>query len=135
MGIFRNCFILDLNCLVYEFEKRVNVFFAHHPFRVSCLSRRYMIAPTTPLTLAIRLFALNGFIALSVAAVMTPFLREITLFFKGSFITIHHYFAAAGLILITLHPIAVVIQTLSLSVLLPHFDSLYIFLLYGGSVA
>ena len=66
---------------------------------------------------------------------MTPFLKEITLFFKGSFVKIHHYFAAAGLILITLHPIAVVIRALNLSALLPHFDSLYIFFLFGGSIA
>jgi hypothetical protein len=95
----------------------------------------YLIAPETPLTLINRLFALNGFIALSVAAMMTPFLKEITLFFKGSFITFHHYFAATGLILITLHPIAVFIRALSVSALLPHFDSLYVFFLYGGSIA
>jgi hypothetical protein len=35
-----------------------------------------------PLTLTIRLLALNGYIALSVAAIMTPFLKEVTLFFQ-----------------------------------------------------
>jgi hypothetical protein len=48
-----------------------------------------------PLDLAIQLLALNGFLALSIAAVMTTFLKEVTLFFKKFFITIHHYFAAA----------------------------------------
>ena len=55
------------------------------------------------LTLSLRLFALNGYIALSIAAIMTPFLKEITLFFKKSFTKVHHYFAAAGLLLISLH--------------------------------
>jgi hypothetical protein len=59
-----------------------------------------------PLDLAIRLLALNGFLALSIAAILTPFIKEVTLFFKKSFLNIHHYFAVAGLLLITLHPVA-----------------------------
>jgi hypothetical protein len=51
-----------------------------------------------PLTLTIRILALNGYLALSIAAIMTPFLKEVTLFFKKSFTKIHHYFAAAGLL-------------------------------------
>ncbi len=88
-----------------------------------------------PFDLAIRLLALNGFIALSVAAMMTPFLKEVTLFFKKSFIKVHHYFAAAGLLLITLHPVAIVIQALNPMLLLPNVGSFYLFLFYGGSVA
>jgi hypothetical protein len=65
---------------------------------------------TGPFDLTIRLFALNGFLALCIAAMMSPFLKEITLFFKKSFLIVHHYFAAAGLLLITLHPISVAIQ-------------------------
>lgn len=88
-----------------------------------------------PFALAIRLLALNGFLALSVAAMMTPFIKEITVFFKKSFIKMHHYFAAAGLLLITLHPLAVVIQALNPTLLLPNVGSFYLFLFYGGSVA
>ena len=88
-----------------------------------------------PFDLAIRLFALNGFLALSIAAMMSPFLKEITLFFKKSFINVHHYFAAAGLLLITLHPIGVVIQALNPMLFLPNLGSLYLFLFYGGSIA
>ena len=88
-----------------------------------------------PLDLAIRLFALNGFLALSIAAILTPFIKEVTLFFKKSFLNIHHYFAAAGLLLITLHPVAIVIQALNPALLLPDFGSFYLFLFYGGSVA
>ena len=92
-------------------------------------------APTDPLTLTTRLLALNGYVALSIAVIMTPFLKEITLFFKKSFTKVHHYFAAAGLLLITLHPISVFIQALSPSVFLPNFMSLYLFFFYGGVIA
>jgi DMSO/TMAO reductase YedYZ heme-binding membrane subunit len=88
-----------------------------------------------PLTLTIRLLALNGYIALSVAAIMTPFLKEVTLFFKKSFTKIHHYFAAAGLLLITLHPITVFAQTLNPTVFLPSFGSIYLFFFFGGIIA
>ena len=57
------------------------------------------------------------------------------LFFKKSFTKVHHYFAAAGLVLITLHPIAVSIQALNIAILLPNLRSPYLFLFYGGSVA
>jgi DMSO/TMAO reductase YedYZ heme-binding membrane subunit len=95
----------------------------------------FSISYFDPLDLAIRLFALNGFIALSVAAMMSPFLKEITLFLKKPFIKIHHYFAAVGLLLVTLHPVAAVIQSLNPSLFLPDLDSPYLFLFYGGSVA
>jgi len=88
-----------------------------------------------PLTLTIRLLSLNGYFILSVAAIMTPFLKEVTLFFKKSFTKVHHYFAATGLLLITLHPIAVFTQTLDPTAFLPNFESLYLFFFFGGIVA
>lgn len=88
-----------------------------------------------PFNLSVRLFALNGFIALSIAAIMTPFLKEITLLLKRPFLRIHHYFAAAGLVLITLHPIALAIQLTNPAVFLPNLSSFHLFLLYGGRQA
>lgn len=87
------------------------------------------------LNLSVRLFALNGFIALSIAAILTAFLKEITLFLKKPFIRVHHYFAAAGLTLITLHPITLAIQMLNPAVFLPNVESVYLFLFYGGRQA
>jgi hypothetical protein len=84
---------------------------------------------------SIRLLALNGYVALSIAAILTPFIKEVTLFFKKSFIKVHHYFAAAGLLLLTLHPISVAILFMNPRVLLPNFESLSNFFFYGGSVA
>jgi len=88
-----------------------------------------------PWNLAVRLFALNGYIALSVAAIMTAFLKEITLFLKKPFTRVHHYFAAAGLVLITLHPVTLAIQFLNPAVFLPNVESLYSFLFFGGRQA
>ena len=95
----------------------------------------YSWAPIDPFTLTIRLLALNGYIAVAIAAIITPFIKEITLFLKKPFTKIHHYFAAAGLVIITLHPIAVVIQTSNPAILLPQVGSFNLFFLYGGSVA
>lgn len=53
----------------------------------------------------IRLFALWGYLSLSIAAIMTPFLKEIYKILGRPFIKIHHVFAFLGLILITFHPI------------------------------
>jgi len=83
----------------------------------------------------LRLFGLNGFIALSIAAILTAFLKEITLFLKKPFIKVHHYFAAAGLVLITLHPIMLAIQLLNPAVFLPNVESLYLFMYFGGRQA
>jgi predicted ferric reductase len=90
---------------------------------------------TNAMDASIRLLALNGYIALSVAAILTPFIKEVTLFFKKSFIKVHHYFAAAGLLMITLHPIAVAILFANPSILLPNFASLSNFFFYGGSIS
>ena len=88
-----------------------------------------------PMNVSIRLLALNGYVALSIAAILTPFIKEVTLFFKKSFIKVHHYFAAAGLLLITLHPISVAILFMNPRILLPNFESLSNFFFYGGSIA
>jgi len=90
---------------------------------------------TNAMDASIRLLALNGYFALSVAAILTPFIKEVTLFFKKSFIKVHHYFAAAGLLMITFHPIAVAILFANPGILLPNFASLSTFLFYGGSIS
>jgi len=90
---------------------------------------------SNPFNLSLRLFGLNGFIALSIAAILTAFLKEITLFLKKPFIKVHHYFAAAGLVLITLHPIMLAIQLLNPAVFLPNVESLYLFMYFGGRQA
>lgn len=95
----------------------------------------YFLNAVNPYNLAARLFALNGFIALSIASILTAFLKEVTLFFKKPFTRIHHYFAATGLVLITLHPITLAVQLMNPAVFLPNINSLYLFLFFGGRQA
>lgn len=104
-------------------------------FALAISALAFTVDASKPFSLAVRLFALNGFIALSVASILSAFLKEVTLFFKKPFTRIHHYFAAAGLVLITLHPVVLAIQYLNLAVFLPNFGSLELFLYYGGRQA
>ena len=95
----------------------------------------FLVAYDDPLRFSIRLFALNGFIALCIATIMTPFLKEITIYLKKPFLRVHHYFAALGLTLITLHPIFSAIQRLNPSVFLPTVGSFDMFMTNGGRQA
>jgi predicted ferric reductase len=95
----------------------------------------FATSTSDPLILFIRILALNGYIAIAVAAIMDGFLKEFTQFLKQPFTKVHHYFAAAGLVLITLHPIMVAIQSMYPEILLPNVQSFYLFFAYGGSVA
>jgi len=116
--------------------KRELVFFALIIIFVLAVSLfSYSLGHSDLLSLVIRLLALNGYIALSIAAIMTPFLKEITLFFKKSFTKVHHYFAAAGLLLITLLPIIVFVQTSDPTIFLLNFESPYLFFFFGGIIA
>lgn len=83
----------------------------------------------------IRFLGLYGFLFLSITALTTPFLVEITRAFGRSFIKIHHAFAATGLLLITLHPIFNALQTLTLQVFVPIFSSWISFWTYAGRLA
>jgi predicted ferric reductase len=85
--------------------------------------------------LALRFFGLYGYLFLSVATLTTPFLREVTQAFGKPFLKVHHSFAILGIIFITLHPIFNAVQSLSLSVFVPRFDSWDIFWLLAGRPA
>ncbi len=88
-----------------------------------------------PFLLFVRLFALNGFIALSVATILTPFLKEIKVIFGRPFIKVHHSFAAVGLVFVTLHPLLLAIGASNFGVFLPNFSSWYLFWALGGRQA
>jgi len=83
----------------------------------------------------IRLFALWGYFFLAIAAMMTPFLKEIKHLFGLPFIKMHHIFAYAGLCLITLHPIFIAIYSSTAAVFIPSFSSWYEFWLFAGRPA
>ncbi len=88
-----------------------------------------------PTRSAVRFFALYGYLFLSVATLLTPFLREVTQAFGKPFLKIHHSFAVLGVILITLHPVLNAVERLSLSVFVPRFDSWNVFWILAGRPA
>ncbi len=83
----------------------------------------------------IRFFALTGFYTLAIAALLTPFMKQIYQEFGRAFQDIHHIFAAVGLASATLHPVIFAIQVSDLSVFLPDLSSWYAFWLFGGRQA
>jgi methionine sulfoxide reductase heme-binding subunit len=91
--------------------------------------------PGNPLGLIIRLSGLYGYIALSIAAIMTPFLREIYQNFGKPFLRVHHLFAVIGVALITLHPLVLLARTLSLGIFVPDLGSWEGFLRTAGRPA
>ncbi|MCU0629059.1 MAG: hypothetical protein MUE45_06200 [Methanoregulaceae archaeon] len=87
------------------------------------------------LTNWIRFAGLAGFVLLSVAAIMTPWSREIYRNFGTSFVPFHHMFAISGLILITLHPVFLAIRLMNATVFLPRFWPFYDLLIFAGRPA
>jgi predicted ferric reductase len=85
--------------------------------------------------LAVRFFGLYGYLFLSTAVLLTPFLREVTQAFGRPFLKVHHIFAVLGVVFITLHPVFNAIEFLSLSVFVPRFDSWNRFWLLAGRPA
>ena len=72
---------------------------------------------------AVRFFGLYGYLFLSVATLVTPFLREVTQAFGRPFLKVHHSLAVLGIVFITLHPVFNALERLSLSVFIPNFNS------------
>jgi len=80
-------------------------------------------------------FGLYGFLFLSLATLIPPFLKEITQAFGKPFLKIHHAFSILGIVFITLHPVFNAIDHLSLSVFVPRFDSWERFWMFAGRPA
>jgi DMSO/TMAO reductase YedYZ heme-binding membrane subunit len=97
-------------------------------------SGAYRSSVGSPLLL-VRLFALWGFLALSIAAILTPFLRDIRRVFGRPFLAVHHTFAAFGILLPTLHPVAFALLAASPAVFIPVFDSWTAFWTFAGRPA
>ncbi len=85
--------------------------------------------------LLVMFFGLYGYLFLSVATLITPFLKEITQAFGKPFIKVHHVFSILGIVFITLHPVFNAIDRLSLSVFVPRFDSWERFWMFAGRPA
>jgi DMSO/TMAO reductase YedYZ heme-binding membrane subunit len=96
---------------------------------------RVLSGGTDPWSLTIRLAALTGLLTLQLAAMMSPFLREIRKVLGSPFLAVHHRVALAGLVLITLHPVSVALRLGRADVFIPVTRSLDAFLMNGGRAA
>ena len=83
----------------------------------------------------IRFGAIFGFTSMFIATMMTPFAVQLYKIFGKPFIKIHHIFSIAGLLLITLHPVAFAIFKVDIAVFIPDFSSWYGFWSLGGRLA
>ncbi|MBN2152394.1 MAG: hypothetical protein JW839_13160 [Candidatus Lokiarchaeota archaeon] len=82
----------------------------------------------------VRLFALFGITSLLNASIMSAFTRQIYQSLGVAFLKIHHLFAIAGLVLVTLHPVSLAILY-GWQVFIPDFSSWYRFWLLAGRPA
>ena len=88
-----------------------------------------------PIDVLIRATALLGYQAVFLAIFSSAYVRQMVRTFGRPFVQVHHVVSVAGLVLITLHPVAAAVRASSLSVFLPRFDSLLVFLQLGGRPA
>lgn len=96
----------------------------------------FLLTPFTDgFNFVIRFGALFGFTSMFIATMMTPFVVQLYKIFGKSFVKMHHIYSIAGLILITLHPVAFAIFRLDITVFLPDFSSWYGFWSLGGRLA
>jgi len=79
--------------------------------------------------------ALLGYIGLFVSIVSSAYLKAMYRIFGRPFTQVHHIFSIAALILVTIHPLSLAWRDQSLSVFLPRFDSVRVFLELGGRPA
>jgi DMSO/TMAO reductase YedYZ heme-binding membrane subunit len=76
-----------------------------------------------------------GYLAVFLTAVTSAYMRELFQLLGRPFIKVHHVYSVAGLVLITLHPLAAALRSSSLLVFLPDFSSFYQFFSLGGRPA
>jgi len=88
-----------------------------------------------PLDWGIRATALLGYLAIFVAVVSSAYMRELFQLLGRPFIRVHHILSVTGLILVTLHPLAVALRSSRLSVFIPDVSSWDAFLRLGGRPA
>lgn len=88
-----------------------------------------------PFSVIARLLALWGYLSLAIATLLTPFLREVMQVFGRPFLSVHHTFAAVGLLLPTLHPITIFLRAMNPALFIPTFSSWERFWLLAGQPA
>jgi sulfoxide reductase heme-binding subunit YedZ len=89
----------------------------------------------TPLSWVVRTCALLGYLCLFAAIGISAYMRYIVRAFGRPFVQVHHMLSITGLVLLTLHPLAVVQSFGRWGVLVPALGSWVEFLRWGGPPA
>ena len=93
-----------------------------------------IISPTDVLNVLIRVCALSGTFCLTLAAISSAFVMQISKLTRRPFKQFHHILAISGVILITLHPLFFAWQMKSFDVFIPQLGSWPAFLSWGGRI-
>jgi DMSO/TMAO reductase YedYZ heme-binding membrane subunit len=88
-----------------------------------------------PVDWAIRAAALLGYQFLFMSIVSSAYMVQLVRRFGRPFVQMHHVLSVAGLIMVSLHPLAVALDAGTAKVFLPSFGSLRVFLELGGRPA
>ncbi len=88
-----------------------------------------------PLDRVIRAAAMLGLSGVFLATLSAIYVRELTRFFGTPFIKLHHYVTVTSLLLLTVHPLGVAVQSGTLAAFVPDVGSWFLFFLYGGRQA
>ncbi len=89
----------------------------------------------TPLGWGIRAAAMLAYLAISLTAITSAYMRELFQLLGRPFIKVHHVYSVAGLTLATLHALGVAIRGSDPFVFIPDVSSLDAFLSLGGRPA
>ena len=87
-----------------------------------------------PIYWLIRGAALLGYLTIFLSILSAAYLVPLVRFFGRPFIKVHHVASITGLVAMLVHPIAIAVNAGSLSVFVPQFGSLRIFLTLAGRV-
>jgi sulfoxide reductase heme-binding subunit YedZ len=104
-------------------------------FAMVAVFLQFLQPGTPPIYWAIRIAALMGYFCVFGAIVTSAYMRQMVRWFGRPFLKVHHTLSVTGLILTTIHPLAVAWQALSLRVFIPAVDSWYGFFAFGGRAA
>jgi sulfoxide reductase heme-binding subunit YedZ len=102
---------------------------------VVVVSLQFLQPGARPISWVIRIAALMGYFCIFGAIVTSAYLRQMVRWFGRPFLKVHHALSIAGLVLVTIHPLAVARRALSLRVFIPAVDSWYRFFALGGRPA
>jgi len=89
----------------------------------------------SPLGVLIRVCGLYGFLMIALALMLTSSPAWVFHTFGAPFLRVHHFFAAFGIALITVHPVSFAVLAMTPRVFIPTFQSWIDFWINAGSVA